>query len=983
MSEPKLISPMLDNFAMGTAISEHHGVRCYPAMREDTQDKYIIKVISIPASQTQLDALLLSGAYPDEASAQKYFRSLADGVIDEIGILEKLSKLEGFLQYDRHQCVDQEDSVGYDIYLLSAYRRTLERQFQRHPLTHLGAINLGLDLCSALSVCRRSGYLYVDLRPTNVYLLDDNAFRIGDLGFLRLDSLKYASLPDKYRSAYTAPEIADAFSELNTTIDVYAVGLILYQAYNGGALPFTGDTAPAEQFPAPSFADYEMSEIILKACAPNPEDRWEDPMQMGQALVSYMQRNGANDTPIVPVSVSAIEESSNDVEPDADQVLAEESTTENAEMECTAQPQESVEEVSVEEPADEVHASDADEITGSDDDLGSLTFLDNFEEDEPELDPDNISYEDVSEDLSEMLNQVDEIAQHQVPDPVIAPEAIEVPMPEPIIQPKADAETDDTVTDVASDADSAVDDDDSSSSDSDDEEVKKPKKKRRWLRNIIITVLLLALVGAAVFFYTSYYLVQIDAIILDGAEDTLTVHITSKIDDSLLTVVCSDPHGNQITSDVTDGMATFTDLVPDTAYTVTVQVNGFHKLKGTASKAYSTPVQTNIVQFTAVTGSEDGSVILGFTVDGPDSEQWEVLYSTRGEEEKSLTFPAHMATVTGLTIGSEYTFKLVPVSDLYITGNDTITYTASKLTYAEELLVTSRADGKLTVQWKTPDGMSVENWSVRCYNNDGYNETIITPQNNATFENIDSSGEYTVEVTAAGMSVSQRAFISKSSPSISNYQLEKNGSSGVLTWDTDKDVPENGWIISYTVNGIALVEAKTYTENALPIEHLIPNAEYEVTIKQQDGNIAIGGYYVFTTDEAEAFYGDFDDYLIGADNLSFSLCKRPDLEDWDRYDLGDADYTSVFTANDKISIVVHTDTFNGYSEAPFTVMYVIKDNNDALVCVSSSSRPWDEMWHRNYCELDVPVVPEQPGNYTMDIYFGGMIATTVTFTISE
>lgn len=979
LSEPKLISPMLDNFAMGTAISEHHGVRCYPAIREDTQDKYIIKVISIPASQTQLDALLLSGAYPDEVSAQKYFRSLADGVIEEIGILEKLSRLEGFLHYDQYQCVDQDDSVGYDIYLLSTYRRTLERQFQKHPLTHLGAINLGLDLCSALSVCRRSGYLYVDLRPTNVYLLDDNAFRIGDLGFLRLDSLKYASLPDKYRSAYTAPEITDAFSELNTTIDVYAVGLILYQAYNGGALPFTGGTAPNEQFPAPSFADYEMSEIILKACAPDPKDRWEDPMQMGQALVSYMQRNGANDTPIVPVPTPAVEEANDVDETTSEQALEEVASSEAVDAENTAHDEDTAaEETNVDD------TSDSDELASNEDELVNLSFLDNVEDDDPELNPDDITYDDVSEDLSEMLNQVDEIAQHQVPDPVVAPEAIEVPIPEPIIQinDETEPEAEESEKDAASDSDAATDKVDDTADESDMEVSKKPKK-RRWLRNTIIAVLLLGLIGAAIFFYTSYYLVQIDAIVLDGAEDTLTVQISSKIDDSLLTVVCSDPHGNQITSDVTDGTATFTNLVPDTAYTVTVQVNGFHKLKGTASKAYSTPVQTNIVQFTAVTGSEDGSVILGFTVDGPDSEQWEVVYSTRGEEEKSLTFPAHMATITDLTIGSEYTFKLIPVSDLYITGNNTITYTASKLTYAEELLITSRSGGKLSVQWKTPDGMTVDNWSVRCYNNSDYNETIITSQNNAVFENIDSSGEYTIEVTAAGMSVSQRAFVSKTSPSISNFQINKKGSSGTLTWDTDKAVPESGWIISYTVNGVALVEAKTYTENALPIEHLIPNAEYEVTIKQQDGNIAIGGHYMFTTEEAEVFNGDFDDYLISADNLSFSLCKRPDLEDWDRYDLNDSDYTSVFTTNDKISILVHTDTFNGYSEAPFTVMYVIKDDSGTLVSVSSSVRPWDDMWHRNYCELDVPVIPEQSGNYTMDIYFGGMIATSIEFTISE
>ena len=99
------------------------------------------------------------------------------------------------------------------------------------------------------------------------------------------------------------------------------------------------------------------------------------------------------------------------------------------------------------------------------------------------------------------------------------------------------------------------------------------------------------------------------------------------------------------------------DLIPDTGYNIYVQIEGFHKLTGQTSAAYSTPVQTAIVQFNAVTGSESGSVILSFTVDGKDSESWTVLYSAEGEEERSITFPAHTTTLTGLSVGKEYTLS--------------------------------------------------------------------------------------------------------------------------------------------------------------------------------------------------------------------------------------------------------------------------------------------------------------------------------------
>ena len=93
MSESKLVSPLLDGFIMGEAISDHHGVRCYPAIRENTDERYIVKIISIPASQVQLDALLLTGAYSDQAEALAYFKELSDGVVGEADILEWKTKI--------------------------------------------------------------------------------------------------------------------------------------------------------------------------------------------------------------------------------------------------------------------------------------------------------------------------------------------------------------------------------------------------------------------------------------------------------------------------------------------------------------------------------------------------------------------------------------------------------------------------------------------------------------------------------------------------------------------------------------------------------------------------------------------------------------------------------------------------------------------------------------------------------------------------
>lgn len=974
MSEPKLISPMLDNFAMGDPISDHHGVRCCPAMKNNSDDRYIVKIISVPASQTQLDALLLTGAYPDAEAALTYFKSLADETVAEVGILKKLSEIEGFLPYEDIQVVPMEDGTGFDIYLLSPYRRTLTKHFVRSPMTHLSAINLGLDLCAALAVCRRSGYLCVDLKPNNVFVTGDQEYRIGDLGFVGLDSLKYASLPDKYRSAYTAPEISDAFSALNDRIDVYALGLILYQAYNNGELPTAAGTE--EAFAPPMFADYEMSEIILKACAPDPQDRWQDPVEMGQALVGYMQRNGANDTPIVPPT-PVIEEI--EIPEEAD--------------DTAVQDEEKVEALSTEQVQTlEEETSEVAEVYREDPD-GNLSFLESLESDEAELEEtgEEISYETLTDETSQILNQADELAELSVPEPVIVPEPVEIVIPEPVLpDAEEDAEANEETEEAAEEetAEPAQEADVSEDGDSDDaEEAAEGKKKtsRIWLRVCIPVLLLLALIAGGVYYYINYYLQPIESVVVSGSEDKLTVYVTSVVDESKLTVVCSDAYGNQIPAPVSEGKAIFTNLIPDTGYNIYVQIDGFHKLTGQTSAAYSTPVQTSIVQFNAVTGSEDGSVILSFTVDGKDADNWTVRYSAEGEEERTVTFPAHTVTLTGLTIGKEYTFTLVTDNDdLYLTGIEQITYTASALVYAQNLQVTSCVDNALTVSWSAPADKAIESWTVRCYNDKGYNETVITPETTAVFENLNHTEGFTVEVIAAGMSVSQRVYVPENSVTVTDLKANTVDATGIsLSWNTNQQIPQSGWVLQYQIVDTDIKGTVNCTQNSARISPVVPGCTYTIILQDASGNALLGGQLSCSMPEAKDFTGTYSGQNVSRSNLNFSMCQAIAWSDNSKY--ANADYTTQFSAGQKAAFIVRlgTSVSSRRDNSDTAVGFVIRDDSGKIISVADKTINWSAMWnYYGYCKLDIPNMPEAAGNYTISVYFNGMLAGEQSFTVA-
>ena len=980
MSEPKLISPMLDNFAMGDPISDHDGVRCCPAMEKDSNGKYIVKIISVPANQCQLDALLLSGAYKSADEAQVYFKTLTDSIVDEVNVLNKLSSLRGFIPFEQYQVVPMDDGTGYDIYLLGTYKRSLYRYLRRNPMTHLGALNLGLDLCAALTACRNNGLLYVDLKPENVYITDENEYKIGDLGFMPLNSLKYASLPDRYHSNYTAPEISDAYSQLNTTIDVYAVGLILYQVFNDGALP--QDT---KEITAPAYADYELAEIILKACHIDPEQRWQDPEQMGQALVGYMQRNGAHDTPITPVQEENDEEQivEDDVET-APEINTEE-ITENAGV--VDQPESEMDDT-IEAESEQIADIPADDITEEsifeEDSEGNLTLIPNDLEDEttPGFEEDPIEYEELSEEVSDMLSQADELIQHPTPDPVVQPEPIDVPVPEPIIIEDENVDGDTQEQENTAEVFDEIDEDLDTQIDVEDvpeyeEEIPQKKGALTWIRNVFLVFTALIVLAAGYIFYKNYYLLPVESIVLEDSEvGAITVLVNSSIDEGKLTVVCSDTYGNKLSAPVLNGRAQITGLTPNSAYSVKVVVDGFHRLTGDTSTAFTTPAQTNIVHLQVVTGSEEGSAVISFTVDGPDLTAWKISYQAENEEAKEVSFSGHMTTITGLSVGTTYNMVLTSEVNVQLAGETETTHTASKIIKAEDLCITGCSNEKLTASWSAPDGVTVDSWTVRCYNENGYDKTISVTETSAEFDGVNPADSYTVEVTAAGMSLSERAFAAANSITITNFTADTSSPDYVkVAWECD--VPQESWILMYSIDGSTAQEIECDSTNSATIIPHIPGSDYRLTLKTADGATVFGGVIRVKTNEAAAFSA----YNVTAENMEFKMCKTPKKKNWDRYDLSKSDYTTEFESGKKASFLIRMHHEYDTSKDKITSLFVIRNEEGKIVMTSSSTAKWSSMWKKNYCELDIPKIPAEAGAYTVSVYFNGALATTQSFTV--
>lgn len=950
MSEPKLISPLLDGFIMGNPMSNHHGVCCCPAIKENSDKKYIVKIISIPASQTQLDALLLAGAYKDSADAMEYFKTLADDIAEEAEDLKKLSKLEGFLPYEGWQVEPiTRHRLGYQVYLVSSYKRSLDKHMRRSSVTHLEAVNLGLDICSALTAARRSGLMYVDLKPSNIFISGDKEFRIGDLGFVRLASLKYTSLPGKYRSVYAAPELHDPMNVINETADTYALGMILYQLYNDGQLPFRG-AAPEGGLPSPINADYEIAEIIMKAIDPDPEKRWSDPQAMGKALVDYMQRNSINDVPITPVLP---------VPEEPEQApAAEEAAPAVSETEEQSQEQPETQEAP-EEPAEEEHFEEALVQDETAPDTDTAEALHDYE---------------MSDELTQIVSQADELIAYQPPEEIQVAEAVSAD-PFDFIE-EDDIAEEEVLPPVVESFETAF--------------KSKPRGKKsvkRTIRTVLNTLLVMIILGCLAFggfwFYQNYYLQSINEMTVDGNQKELTVTVDTDADMRLLSVICTDNYGNAQVQSFTEGKAVFSDLLPDSLYKIHVEIDGFHKLTGKTSDIFTTDAITSIVSLSAITGPEDGSVMLNFTATGGEPEEWIVTYSTDDEEEQQLSFTGHSVIVKGLTVGKVYTFTLTSTGEMSTSGEDTIRYTAFPLILAENLTVTSNTGTDITIHWDAPGDVIVDSWDVRCYSEHGDEQQLTVPNTQVYFDGIDPTMAYTVEVTAAGMTQPARTTISANPFLITDFTVDESDPEQLtLRWDTGDHIPEGGWLLMYSIDGGKQNVIKC-EDNAAVIYPRIPEAGYTFDIQSTDGSSVFGGNHKYNCPNAAVF----NENGLKADNISAKLLVTPEEEGWNEASLKPDVYTDTFASGESVSMVLFGNN-NFYTPVMDTnILFVIRDSFGNVLpdMVSQVEVDWKDFWvpgNYHYAELDIPQVPTEPGKYSLALYFNGDAVMIISFTIT-
>lgn len=258
-----------------------------------------LKVISIPQSDCEIQSLKNDGMTDDDTT--EYFKGIVNDFVQEIQLMAQLKGNSNIVAYEDFAVVEKTETFGFEILIRLELLTGLPSYLRENRFRVYDVIQLGIDMCRALEVCRELNIVHRDIKPDNIFISSNGKFKLGDFGVARTIEKTMAGLSRKGTLSYMAPEIYNG-NEYGFEADIYSLGIVLYKLLNNNRDPFLPSyPAPVKyndkieamtkriqgiEMPAPANADDKLARIVFKACAYNPSERYLHPKELRLELES-------------------------------------------------------------------------------------------------------------------------------------------------------------------------------------------------------------------------------------------------------------------------------------------------------------------------------------------------------------------------------------------------------------------------------------------------------------------------------------------------------------------------------------------------------------------------------------------------------------------------------------------------------------------------------------------------------------------------
>ena len=189
-----------------------------------------------------------------------------------------------------------EDNGKYFIEMEFVNGKTLKSLIKKRGALNLTeAIDIMLQITSGMACAHDSYIIHRDIKPQNIMILEDGRVKITDFGIaMALNSNELTQTNSVMGSVHYLPPEQASGSGSTIKSDIYSIGILMFELLTG-KVPFKGDTAVEIAIkhmknPIPSVCKINPSvpqsveNIILKACAKNPKNRYDSVLEMYEDL---------------------------------------------------------------------------------------------------------------------------------------------------------------------------------------------------------------------------------------------------------------------------------------------------------------------------------------------------------------------------------------------------------------------------------------------------------------------------------------------------------------------------------------------------------------------------------------------------------------------------------------------------------------------------------------------------------------------------
>ena len=267
----------------------------------DVDERSAMKVIPVPRDPVEIRDYLNDGY--DRDSIEKRYANSRNAVLREYTMMARMKDSPNIVRCEDITVVMNPDGISSRIFIRMELLTPIREYGKLRTYDENEVIRLGIDMCSILSGCEREGVVHRDIKPANIMVSAGGDYKLGDFGIARM--MDHTTAGTRIGTVnYMAPEVYFG-GRYGHTADIYSLGLVLYWLMNNRRMPFLppenkgsniNDEMDAQQkrmgglpVPRPFFGSPRLAEVVLRALAFKPEDRFQTADDFKSALCRCMK----------------------------------------------------------------------------------------------------------------------------------------------------------------------------------------------------------------------------------------------------------------------------------------------------------------------------------------------------------------------------------------------------------------------------------------------------------------------------------------------------------------------------------------------------------------------------------------------------------------------------------------------------------------------------------------------------------------------